>query len=429
MKILVSLHTLPTINSPRLVRIQNIVDALKNKTDVELICLVSMPDPLPSIPELPPNVKVIDLHDYKNALDMIKEVNPDVIFSVTSYDLLSYSLSVVGKFLKIPVVGHVLQDWRSSTPLTLIKMLKQAFEKSTPTDKSENQKQFMRRGRFFLYRFLFALKTQHSIKMPLSERIVLSFLLLKHHLFSQILPMSLRIANDLHYVSNEKLIPKLLKVGFDKQTLILTGDPLFDKQFRRISKIAHKQDMKKTNILFAPSSLFEHGFCSKSEQDDAFISVVKEIHSKNLYNLTIKIHPSSAVFYHYRSLTDQVDPSIPLFQHGDISDYIDNADLIIVHPTTTMCIFSLIAKRPTITYNFLNYEGDVFADNNVIVECKEASSLLTHIDSALKNPISHNVIDKFLEDSFYKTDGLASERIADGILKLFEKRSNSDAHS
>jgi len=233
--------------------------------------------------------------------------------------------------------------------------------------------------------------------------------------------MDSRFANDLHWLSSESLVSPLVEAGFDKNTIIVTGDPLFDKQFKKINDSKHKKNKNKINVLFAPSTFYEHGLCTKSEQDNAIKSVLEMILKNNSLNLTLKIHPSSANFLDYRNLVDSIDSSIQIHQSGNISDYIDNSDLLIVFPTTTVCVFALAAKKPIIIYNFLGMKGDVFIENKVVFECKELSQFCSLIDLALNNPISEENINKFLTNFYYKTDGLASQRVANGIFELLHK--------
>ena len=75
-----------------------------------------------------------------------------LIFGSSSYNLISYSLAVAGKFLNIPILSDFSQK-RSSDKLSASN-IKLFFENSVSTD-DQTTKKFMRRGRFLVYKFLF----------------------------------------------------------------------------------------------------------------------------------------------------------------------------------------------------------------------------------------------------------------------------------
>ena len=405
------------------------MNALKDKTNVEIVWLVCMPEKLSMIPNFPLDTKIIDIHNYQNAVQILQSEKPDVIFGSSSYNLISYSLSIAGKFLGIPVISDFSKGL-SSIDQTFTSPVGMFFEKSVSTDEHQTQKKFMRRGKFFLYKFSFVMKTQNSIKMNFFEKIKFRLILLRHHLSLEILPIDSRFANNLHWLSSESLVLPLIEAGFDKNTIIVTGDPLFDKQFKQMHNLQSKNEQK-VNVLFAPSTFFEHGLCTKFEQDNAIKSIIKTILKNKSLNLTLKIHPSSANFSDYRKLIDSIDPSIEIHQSGDIIDFIKHSDLLILFPLTTVCVFAIAAKKPVIIFNFLNIKGDVFIENNVAEQCINSSQLPSLINSVTNNPLSEGKINKFLTtDTTPFKPGLrncevisVSKRFADTIYRIYNKES------
>ena len=75
---------------------------------------------------------ILDIHDFDNAVDVVKKVNPDVVFTDAGIGLVQLSLSVAAKFLKIPVISGILESInpvkRNHTDL-LYSYIKQYFEK------------------------------------------------------------------------------------------------------------------------------------------------------------------------------------------------------------------------------------------------------------------------------------------------------------
>ena len=168
LEILTVLHTLPSIKSYRTLCFDNILPYLKTKTDVHVTWLVYQPERLELPTQNDPQISILDIHDFKNALDVVKHVNPDVIWVAPTLNLPDYALSLAGKYLKIPVVGELATELMYKTSkLDLAKTYsKQFFESSVPTDVKDSDKKFMRRGRFFFYKYQFVLKT-HDEPVPI----------------------------------------------------------------------------------------------------------------------------------------------------------------------------------------------------------------------------------------------------------------------
>lgn len=417
MKILISWHRIPDVEVHTTIRIKNIVEELKKSTNVEIIWLICMPEPLIDIPNFGKDVKILDIHNYENAIDVLKKEKPDLIFGSSSYNLISYSLAVAGKFLNIPILSDFSQK-RSSDKLSASN-IKLFFEKSVSTD-DQTTKKFMRRGRFLVYKFLFVLKTQIARKMNPFLIIKFCFILFKHHLFYEELPMDVRFANDIHWVSDESLFSDLIQHGFDPKTLFVTGDPYFDQDFKKINLSTRKKLNGKIRVLFAPSTNYEHGLCSKSEQNNAILSILRSLSKNKKFELIFKIHPSSANLSDYEKLVASIDPDIKIYQTGNIIDYIETTDIIIVFPAGFISINALIAKIPIIIFNFYNDKNDIFLEKNLAFECHSESELPNLIELSIKKPISEDKINNFLSSFYYKTDGLSSKRVATVILNFLK---------
>ena len=76
LEILTVLHTLPSIKSYRTLCFDNILPYLKTKTEVHVTWLVYQPERLELPTQNDPQISILDIHDFKNALDVVKHVNP-----------------------------------------------------------------------------------------------------------------------------------------------------------------------------------------------------------------------------------------------------------------------------------------------------------------------------------------------------------------
>ena len=104
-KILTILHTLPNVKSYRTLCFERILPYLRSKTDVHITWLVYQPERLKIESKIDPHTSILDIHDFKNALEVVKYVKPDIIWTAPVVNLPDYALSIAGKYLNIPVVG------------------------------------------------------------------------------------------------------------------------------------------------------------------------------------------------------------------------------------------------------------------------------------------------------------------------------------
>ena len=77
-KILTVLHTLPSVKSYRTLCFERILPYLRSKTDVHITWLVYQPERLKIESQIDPHTSILDIHDFKNALEVVKYVKPDI---------------------------------------------------------------------------------------------------------------------------------------------------------------------------------------------------------------------------------------------------------------------------------------------------------------------------------------------------------------
>ena len=243
-KILTVIHTMPNIKSYRTLCFEQILQYLRKKTDVHITWLVYQPERLKIEPKNNTQTSILDIHDFKNALEVVQQVKPDIIWVAPTLNLPDYALSLAGKYVNIPVVGELVTEFMKKTSkFELAKSyFKIFFESSVPTDETDSSKKFMRRGKFFLFKYQFVLKTQLAIKMGFLKIIGNFISHMNSHLSVHTNLHNPKFAVDLHFVETKKLIDKVVKNGFERSSLVPTGIPMYDDVFERLEKIGRKSD-------------------------------------------------------------------------------------------------------------------------------------------------------------------------------------------
>ena len=402
---------MPEIKSLKTILFENILLELRKKAEVEMIWLVYLPEKISE--KKNSDDIILDIHDFDNAVDVVKKVNPDVVFTDAGIGLVQLSLSVAAKFLKIPVISGILESInpvkRNHTDL-LYSYIKQYFEKSG----------------FFWYKWMFLIRTEKATKLNKLKLIKNSFVLLFHYfdLINNAKDYA-KFSGTINWVQSRRLKNDLLRDGFIESSLVLTGDPMFDKAFQRMQKKENEKNHEKIQVLFLTSPHVEHGFLTINQRNKVVNDIVRSIHEeKNKMELKIKIHPSSEKLTEYQSLISKIDPNIPIFQKGDVLDFIENCDVIIAFSiATSATTLGLILKKPIILYDFYNIESGLFLERDLVTKCSRISELTSSITTTLLEniPISKKTND-FLEEFFYKTDGKASERVCNELMNLLKDK-------
>ena len=416
---------MPEIKSITTLFFENLLPILKQHANIHMIWLVYQPDRINPPQKISDNVTIEDIHDYDNAIELLQKQKPDLIFASATRSFVDYAISTAAKSMGIPTFSMFWSDWyyiQTNNKIQYATLnMSRFFQSSTPTDTNQSQKQPMRRGRFFINKYFFLAKTQKTVKMNFFQIISNFFVLLKHNLFD--VETDSRFANTVHFLEDEKLQKSLIDVGFEKSTLIVTGNPIFDKALQK--SLEQKNPLEKSNkkrILLAPSTLYEHGFWNKEQRDFTIKEIVKQIYQKNdEISLTVKIHPSTSILSEYVSIINSIDSSIPVYQKGDIQEYLDNTDLIITFQSSTAEIFAIIARKPIIICNFFQSQRDTLVEKGLAIECTDPLNLVKLIEQIHHGSEYYKKRDDFIKEFLYKADGRASERICDELLKLVIK--------
>ncbi len=426
-RILIPTHVTPDTKSVTTLFFENLLPIIKQHANVHLIWLVYKPDKIDKLKKISSDTTIIDIHDYDNAVELLQNQKPNIIFASATRSFIDYALSSAAKSIKIPTFSMFWSDWYytpTSSKIQRVKLnISRFFQNSAPTDTNQDQKQQMRRGRFFIAKYLFLARTQKALKMNLLQIISNFFMLLKHNLFDT--ATDSRFANTLHFLEDEKLKNSLIESGFDASTLLVTGNPIFDES---LQKSLEQKNLSNNNkrILFAPSTLYEHGFWNKEQRDFSVTEIVKEIHKINdKISIIVKIHPSTSILYEYKSLVDKIDSSILVYQEGDIREFLEDIDLVITFVFSSAEVYAIIARKPIVICNFFHSKPDILVKKGLAIECTDPSKLVESIEKANDILDYDKKRNDFIDEFLYKPDGRASERICDAILKLLNKNQNN----
>ena len=426
MKILIPIHTLPDVKSVTTMELESILSALKKKIDVQTVWLVYTPEKIKSIQNNNSNDIILDIHNYKNALEVIQKEKPDLIYAYASWNFIDYALSSAAQLFKIPVFCIVNGDYYGYIKpfeKNITSNMSRFFESSIPTDKTKNKKQLMKRGRFFLYKYLFLLQTMLAIK---KNRFSTLFSIWKFIFLDKLDPKF--GSNTIQFLENKNLNKQFLSLGFKKSNLIVTGNPMYDSLFFTLEKLQTKTKKNTKNILLVTTALYEHGIWTKKQRDFAIKETLKQFQNKKDINIILKIHPSSEILSEYTQLLREVLPNAAIYQKGNIENFIHDSDVVISFPVSSVLIFAILMKKPLIVCNYFNMD-DLFLKNNPVAECKNPLLLLKKINELTSSNLQFNKDrDNFIKEFISPFDGNAQDRICDNILQLIEKKSNKTSY-
>lgn len=425
-KILVPIHVMPNQSTAVTLIFNKILPTLRKKIQVHVIWFVYSPEKqnIETI-KMDEEQTILFIQDYSNAVDVIKKVNPNMIYAGAHPGFMDYAFSIAGKFLKIPILSPMQSDFvlpqmtRNVVKANFIRF----FQNSVPTDTVKTKKQVMRRGRFFVFKYIFLVKTQISIKLNLISIIKNFFMLLKINLSDNRDTIDPRFMNSLHWLEGKILMEPMLKAGFPKNTLTLTGNPLYDDVFQNMKNVpSTKSD--KIRVLLITASLYEHGFWTKKQRNEILEKTLNVLSkSKNEISTILKIHPTSEILSDYQSIINKVDSTIPIYQKEDIFSFIQNSDIIISFSSFTSAILQTVAsKKSIIICNFHDLGNDFLVDSGIALECKDPKNLISLIQEIKSNPPSIERIDEFITNYFYKPDGFAAERLSESIINLCKNK-------
>ena len=419
-RILIPIHVMPTTKNVITIFFQNFLHHMKTRSKIHLIWLVYMPEKISVINNTTIDESIIDIHNYKDAYDVIKKEKPDLIYASPDWAFVDYALSSAAKYCKIPVFFMVpnidTTIFKRKNIKKIILSSMRFFENSIPTDTDINGKQFFRRGRFFLKKYLFLIKTQIRLKNDIFLTLfgIWKYVLtgVTHNIFA---------SDTIQFLENEQMKQYMLERGFNKSNLIVSGNPMYDLFFEKHHNC--ELNTRNSKILFIPSTSYEHGYWTVQQRDFTIKQIVKQISEQNNLKLIIKIHPSSSILTDYSSIVEKIDSDIPIYQKGSIDEYLENVDVVITSPFSSSAeTYALLAQKRIVICNFFKHDfEDQLVNEGVAVSCNDPSLLIDSIKKAQSLKSYEQKRRDFIKNFLYEWDGNSSKRIADKLLDILEK--------
>jgi hypothetical protein len=418
LKILYTHYGLP---DEKFLKLENLENILEKEFELEKICLFYRYEKLDLEKFDNQKQKNLDYHNYADAVELIKEVRPDLIIAGGFLNaLISNSVLLAGKFMNIPVVNWL--GWPAKFKRTNTEILKN-FSIFLQNENSVNKnKPNSSRLSFLFKRYMFLYKTQKKIGLPISSRT--KFFLAFFRNISSKSPQFYYIDYnpDLIFASGERLYKNLIQQGFDKNNICITGVPAFDHVFQKINKF-QKEKSDKIQVLFVPDTLVEHNFWTKNKRDQIMKGIIKNIiKEKDQFNLTVKINPSMANLQEYQQVVNEVAPEIIVKQKEDYFDLLAKSDIVIDFASwSSSTMYALAAQKPVLFCNPEPPSDDFFLNYNVAMNCKDPKMIIEYIKKAINENLSTSKQSEiWIKDFLFKSDGLASERIVEKIKNILK---------
>jgi len=430
MKLLVFSTIIPTKKNLRIKTFEALHRALKKRIPTELIWVVYQPNQFEKIKM--DDQTIYCIQEFFDGVDLLKKLNPDLVLVSNRKETIHYSASLAAKTLGIPLMGfsgpkidnrlfgEKFENLKIEQNSTAFKKL---LQNKLPGD-SEEQSQFLRRGRFFLYKYRFFIKTQLAVKRNIFK---IFFLLLRDFInfgLNHTLPF-----NPLpdHYLLYDKLEVGRYQIHeIPMEKISVVGNPLLDDIFNKITTVKTRiKTNEQIKILVITDSLYEHGIWSYKERESFLKNLFGKLQEDKTILFDLKIHPTTENDAYYQRLFKELGLSAKIFQSENIFDLINNYDIIVTYgASTTHTELSLCGKKTILIATkqlptFLLVDEAIAAGH--VKQSNDMMDLIPLIHDFHKQKIS--LTNEFIEQRtkyFYKFDGKSSDRAADSIIQFFE---------
>jgi hypothetical protein len=426
MKFLVMTTSMPNKNTLRNQYFKAIHNELKKKKQTQIIWVVCQPNKIKNDQDEFSNI--VDIHQFPNGLKLMESLNPDVIIVNIGFEPIQHSLALAANHLNIPIisfVGPALAGFFTAEKIPY-NTIRHFFSSGAPTD-TEEEKYFMRRGKFMIYKILYSIKTQIALKINFIQ--TLKELYLDFIIFNFNKSPRPNLLADLVLLHYESQIEPLQKLGLKKEKLILIGHPILDSinaKFIQPNNI--KINSKKIKLLIVTDTLYEHGIWTSKQRSNFLTELFSKLSDNFNIEFALKIHPSQENKSFYKNFLKNLNLNVPIFQSENLQDLFPNYDLLISYGfSTSHSVISYSGKRLILlnsgkkTPRFPLIEEGIQSGH--VMECNDIKDLNNMINEFVKKDVE--VSQKFIDARkklFYKFDGKSAERGADAILNLLNKR-------
>ncbi|GEM_PF-3089538 len=226
---------------------------------------------------------------------------------------------------------------------------------------------------------------------------------------------------DLIFSYGEQCNEAFLKMNYDKNRLVLTGNPFFDKIMKITKKDAKNNLSKFIAINFeSPIILIATGGVDRNESFWMY-ETIKYANKKN-YQVIVKVHPAVELSDYVKIHNNPDKLSFQIIQNVDILELLAVADIVITD-NSTVGLLAILFEKPLMVANltgkaFLNNRYDEMGVALLATSIKEIESKLNTIltDKDVQEELKI-MRKKQGYHYYYKNDGMAASRIYDLLTK------------
>lgn len=337
MKVLAPTYVFPDIKHIRTVIFNNIFSSLKNKTNLDVHWVVFQPDEFQSANRH--NVSLLDIHDFNDAVSLLKNTRPDCVLITSTPDMVQYALCIAAKHLQIPIFSiyvfdknHLVNNDGNSIYKAVWRAINIFSANKISTDAPSQQK-FFRRGRFIIYKNKFLFNTLYNAGNGLVDSLTVTC----KNILTEITGKS-KNYNDLanyHFLSDNFWINFLTKAGISKESIFVTGNPYWQNFTDDDLRIKKTNSQDPINLLIVTDSLLVHNYWSENQMKNFINNLISNLLQNTNLNFSFKIHPSSENKQYYSKLFRNYPNQIQIFQSEKLSDILNDFDLVISYGNTT----------------------------------------------------------------------------------------------
>ncbi|RZD44398.1 MAG: hypothetical protein CXT78_06675 [Thaumarchaeota archaeon] len=166
LRILTLHHDMPDVKSYTTILFEKILPILKSKNKVHITWLIHKNEKIEKKGKISNDITILDIHDFDNAVQVIQKVKPNLVYVMPGLNAPDYALALSAKYFGIPVIGGEIgiEFCRKNIKIQFLKsLITQFFQKSTSSHNTKKS-QLMGKGKFFIYKNKFLVKTQMAIK-------------------------------------------------------------------------------------------------------------------------------------------------------------------------------------------------------------------------------------------------------------------------
>jgi len=425
LKILVINEVSPQIKNRISILFEKIVPILSKKNKIEIFWLSSDEIKKEKSANFPH--ELLFWKDFRTAKEVIEKTKPSLIYLFPGQSTIDYSFLLTARSLKIPTCGWVegtpMFTYNSTRKKYFKESLRKFFEKKQTNENNTSFRgiNFIKKNLFFIRSARAIGKSHHNIISDLFQQFKRMY-----YLETRKEENSTKFDCDLLLIENEYSIKYGSTHGLSKEKMVMVGDPNYDLAFAKQNHSENKKEQKQ-KVLFITVNLSSQAKSDWSiyKQNKMIEELSKEYKKlKDVFSLSIKIHPVSENFNQYKKSLEKHDFNIKLFQRENIYELIEKSDIILTTATSTAGSIALIMKKPVIVWNYFQVANDLFLDSGVVTNCKNVLEIADCVTKANSFNIENELkIRKFIK-KFYG-EGNSIQKIVNAIENLAESKKYS----